>query len=74
MNQFYSAFLEDNVCSDVCVEHYSYVMKALFLETLLEGYHLGKEYIEVQCKIERNNEIKRVSILVHRIHENEGKM
>lgn len=71
-NQSYSAFLEDKVRSDVCVEHHSYVMQALSLETLLEEYHLGKEYIEVQCKIERNHEIKWVSILVYRVHENEG--
>lgn len=71
-NRLYSTFLEDKVRSEVCVEHHSYVMQALSLETLLEEYHLGKEYIEVQCKIERNNEIKWVSILVYRVHENEG--
>lgn len=71
-NQSYPEYLEENVHKNVCVEHHSYVMQALSLEKLLEEYHQGKEYVEVQYKIEKNHEIRWVSTLVYRIHESEG--
>lgn len=71
-DQSYCEYLEGTIPQYVCKEYHSYVTQALSLETLREAYHQGTEHLDVQFQRKTNQENRWTSILIYRVHENEG--
>lgn len=70
-NISYQKFLKEHILKYVTKEHYFYAAQELSLNTLREECAKGKDYIEVECIMKKDEAEKWVSCLVYRIQTSE---